>query len=158
MSSWPAYDRSGVRAQSLLGIFAAASLIWLADFPWGDVQDHPHWDVVGWIPLWSPPLSGFDVAVNLLLGVPLGIAIGLRFRHGTAVAVVVTLVAALLGEWSQLYSHTRFPSATDIAANVVGAVVACQATARLGRSRPATDVSLAAVQQTEVTPEETFRL
>lgn len=136
---------------------AAASVIWLADFPWGDLQDHPHWDTVGWVPFLSPPLSGLDVVVNLLLGAPIGIVSGRGFRHGTTMAILVTLGAALLGEWSQLYSHTRFPSATDIAANISGAVVACQATTRLGRPRHVRDVSVGAVSQTEVTPEETLR-
>ncbi len=152
-----AYDRSEVRTHGFWVMVAAASVIWLADFPWGDLQDHPHWDAVGWIPFVSPPLSGRDVAVNVLLGVPIGIAAGRRFRHGTTIAILVTLGAALLGEWSQLYSHTRFPSATDIAANISGAVVACQAATRLGRPWHARNVSIEAVSQTEVASEETFR-
>lgn len=152
-----AYDRSEVKTPDLWRLVAAASVIWLADFPWGDLQNHPHWDSVGWIPFLSPPLKAFDVAVNLLLGVPLGIVAGRVFRHGTAMAVLATLGASLLGEWSQLYSHTRFPSATDVTANISGAVVACQAVTRLGRPRHVTGVAVGAVSQTEVTPEETFR-
>lgn len=106
---------------------AAAALIVAVDVPWGDVQTHTHWGKVGWIPFVSGPVGSFDILQNLLLGIPLGAAAALFVRPAVPWAGALALAAAAAGEWTQLYSHTRFPSATDIACNMLGAMAAAAA-------------------------------
>lgn len=67
-----------------------------------------------------------DVIANLVLYLPLGLAID-RSAPITAVDYVVRLAgaAALSGalEATQLFSHSRFPSMTDLVCNVIGTAV-----------------------------------
>ena len=92
--------------------------------PWGDFQGHTHWDEVGWIPFVSWPVRNGDIVFNLLLCAPLGIASALYFRSRVLAAGVLAFLVSFSGEWLQVYSHSRFPSATDLFCNVAGAVVA----------------------------------
>ena len=102
-----------------------------ADWPWGDLQNHTHWDRVKWIPFVSPPVKPFDIVQNLLLFAPFGFFLGLAFQRtrGRALmrAGLLTLLIGFAGESSQLYSHSRFPSATDLVCNVAGATLAAAA-------------------------------
>ena len=102
-----------------------------ADWPWGDLQNHTHWAKVAWIPFVSPPVRPFDVLQNVLLFAPFGWFVALSSDHSrrgaVARAALLTLLIAFAGEASQLYSHSRFPSATDLTCNVVGATVAALA-------------------------------
>jgi glycopeptide antibiotics resistance protein len=77
---------------------------------------------VAWIPFVSPPIKILDIVVNLLLYAPWGY-FGARSMRVRRVWVVVALAAMLsfVTEWSQLYSHGRFPSATDLTCNILGA-------------------------------------
>lgn len=99
-----------------------------ADWPWGDLQNHTHWDKVAWIPFVSRPVTPFDIVQNVLLFAPFGFFVGLagtRTRPRAVVrAALLTLLIGFAGETSQLYSHSRFPSATDLACNVAGAALA----------------------------------
>ncbi len=97
-------------------------LIVLVVFPWFHYQNHTHWQRVAWIPFVSPPIKIRDIAVNLLLYAPWGY-FGARSMRSRRVWVVVALAAmlSLVTEWSQLYSHGRFPSATDLTCNILGA-------------------------------------
>jgi len=105
--------------------FAAwSALIVAATVPGKDFVGHTHWQKVQWIPFRSPPVKGFDVAANVLLYLPLGYTLLRalpRPRIWYAVAFASLLSVAL--EWSQLYSHWRFPSAQDVVCNVFGAWV-----------------------------------
>ena len=108
------------------GLRLSIALALAADFPWGDFQGHTHWANVGWIPFVSPPVRPGDIALNLLLFVPLGVFAARRVRaSGPALAqsTLFALVVSAIGEWIQLYSHTRFPSATDFSCNVAGALL-----------------------------------
>ncbi len=107
---------------SLAWVVGAGALVLAADFPWGDLRGHPHWGKIAWVPFVSPPLNLLDVAQNLLLCAPIGVTAALRFRKAPAAAAVIALGVGLVGEWTQLYSHSRFPSATDLACNLTGAV------------------------------------
>ena len=102
-----------------------------ADWPWGDLQNHTHWDKVAWIPFVSRPVTPLDIVQNLLLFAPFGFFVGLtapRTRGRALVrAALLTLVIAFAGEASQLYSHLRFPSATDLVCNIAGATLAASA-------------------------------
>jgi glycopeptide antibiotics resistance protein len=94
--------------------------------PWGDIKDHTHWQKVVWIPF-AAPIRPFDIVANVLLFVPFG-ALWRRaaFRSrllGPATALLLGASLSLGAEALQLYSHWRFPSATDVAMNVAGLVV-----------------------------------
>jgi glycopeptide antibiotics resistance protein len=111
-----------------VGIFlAACALILAIDYPWGDLRDHPHWTEIGRVPFVSPPIEAEDILGNFLLGTPVGLAASLTFRRAAIAAALVTLPVSLAGEAIQIYSHERFPSATDVACNVAGALAAALA-------------------------------
>jgi glycopeptide antibiotics resistance protein len=105
--------------------------------PWRNPQDHSHWARVRWVPFVTPPIRSFDMAANVLLYLPLGYALsGLRRRPSPLHAVAFAAALSLTTEWTQLYSHGRWPSMTDVTCNVTGAW--CGAWARgLGRSKSA---------------------
>jgi glycopeptide antibiotics resistance protein len=108
------------RSFELLG---ALALIVVAVFPWRSLQDHTHWEKVAWIPFVSPPIRLRDIVINAILFVPLGSAMRAQVLSNPFVLPACSaLVISLLAELSQLYSHTRFPSATDVTMNVFGAV------------------------------------
>jgi glycopeptide antibiotics resistance protein len=113
-----------VRRFGLSAVVMAALLPLFITVPWRDFQAHAHWDEVGWIPFVSWPVRGRDIALNLLLFGPLGIASALYFRRRVYAAGLLAFFLSFAGEWLQVYSHARFPSATDLVCNVVGAVVA----------------------------------
>jgi glycopeptide antibiotics resistance protein len=105
-----------------LGLVAAIAAIVAADFPWGELQDHAHWYKVAWIPFISPPVRLRDVAENILLFVPLGVMLAVNVRrHVTAVTFLIATALACAGELTQVFSHGRIPSTTDIVCNVAGA-------------------------------------
>ncbi len=102
--------------------------------PWTMYENHTHWQRVAWIPFVSPPIKIRDVAVNLLLYAPWGYfgARSLRSRPPSLlrsfgetgspwIVVALAAVLSLATEASQLYSHGRFPSATDLTCNILGA-------------------------------------
>ena len=103
----------------------------MAAFPWGDLQDHTHWSKIGWVPFVSPPIRLRDMALNTLLCAPIGGFAGRLFRRPLVMAFGLSLALSLTAEWTQVYSHTRFPSATDVTCNVVGAVTAATFARRL---------------------------
>ena len=108
------------------GLVLCIAIALAADIPWGDFQDHTHWQNVRWIPFVSPPVRPLDIALNLLLFFPLGVFAARRLRapaRTLAQSALVAFVVSVIGEWTQLYSHTRIPSATDVACNVAGALL-----------------------------------
>jgi hypothetical protein len=126
-----------------VGVLLSMAAVLAADLPWGDFHAHTHWRAVGWIPFVTPPVRAADILQNIALFLPLGFFAGLAARplpRAIVKSVLLALPVSLLGEWSQLYSHSRFPSATDVSSNLIGAIfgaaLACSAWA--GRSRRAT--------------------
>ena len=92
--------------------------------PWTDLQNHSHWSRVQWIPFVTPPIKLVDIVLNIALYVPFGywfIRWAGRRRGGIAVASAAAL--SVVTEWTQLYSHSRFPSLTDVTCNVIGTLV-----------------------------------
>ena len=72
----------------------------------------------------TPPIKLVDILLNVALYVPFGYWLTRwagRRRAGLAVASAGVL--SLVTEWTQLYSHSRFPSLTDVTCNVFGALV-----------------------------------
>jgi hypothetical protein len=122
-------------------LFAAVSLmpvrargwIWIAVVvvavvPWYDFQSHSHWRRVGWLPFLSPPVRLRDIVINTAMYVPFGLFFCGRDRATRLRQVLIVVAAFALSmttEASQSYSHSRFPSATDVAANTGGAALGC---------------------------------
>ena len=109
-----------------VGRLLAIGAVLAADLPWGDFHAHTHWRTVGWIPFVTPPVRAADILENIVLFLPLGFFAGLRARslpRALQKGVLLAFPASLLGEWSQLYSHSRFPSATDVSSNLIGAIL-----------------------------------
>jgi glycopeptide antibiotics resistance protein len=99
-------------------------LIALAVVPWANYQHHSHWQRIGWIPFGSPEVRLRDIILNVLLYAPWGYFCARSLRDGAGrIWLVIGFAAALsiTTEASQLYSHGRFPSATDVASNMLGA-------------------------------------
>jgi glycopeptide antibiotics resistance protein len=95
-------------------------------FPWFDVTDHTHWMKVTWIPF-APPWRPFDIVANVMVFIPFG-ALWRRARFGGVAGsqVLALTIGGLLSacaESAQLYSHSRFPSATDVTTNLIGIAV-----------------------------------
>ena len=105
-------------------VVVTALLALIVIFPWGDFQGHTHWDEVGWIPFASPPIRVRDIVLNFMLFMPLGTASALHYRTPVLAAGLIACVVSLFGEWLQVYSHSRFPSATDLVCNIGGALIA----------------------------------
>jgi glycopeptide antibiotics resistance protein len=94
----------------------------LCVIPW-DLQNHTHWAKVCWIPFVTPPVKASDIVANVLLYVPWGFSFVRRRAAPARLGWVIACAGALsiATEATQLFSHTRFPSATDVTCNVVGA-------------------------------------
>ena len=90
------------------------------------MTNHTHWAKVGWIPFVSPPVRAIDIIQNVLLFLPAGLFAarpGTPARSAAIRAVVVALPVSFAGEATQLWSHGRFPSATDLVCNLIGAAL-----------------------------------
>jgi VanZ family protein len=111
----------------------AARLLWMVvlvavSVPFDDLHAHTHWAKVGWIPFVprrGVPVKISDIIANVLLYVPLGYFEQPRRSRPRMVgqALGESFVIAFLTELTQLYSHSRFPSATDIVCDCAGAVL-----------------------------------
>jgi glycopeptide antibiotics resistance protein len=104
-----------------------ALIVAITVLPLDNFRGHSHWDQVNWIPFGGPRLKPFDVAANLGLFVPFGAwwpfrtPVAARRRRAIVVASALLLSASV--ELWQVYCHGRFPSATDLVANVAGAAL-----------------------------------
>lgn len=98
-------------------------IIVAATVPWTSFVGHTHWQKVQWIPFVTPPVKMLDILGNVLLYLPFGYgfvrAFPPRISPLRAAALAGTLSFAV--EWSQLYSHSRFPSVQDVLCDVLGA-------------------------------------
>lgn len=98
-----------------------------------------------WVPFITPPYKLRDVVANMLLYVPLGwwglrLRVRQEMRATVGVAVGVALVLSLGTEASQLFSHRRVPSTTDLVTNVCGAWLGARLAVR-HRERDVTSAS-----------------
>ena len=107
-----------------------SGVILLLTVPW-DLQNHAHWYNVAWRPFVGI-VRPVDLLLNFVLYLPFGAWVPLRRDR----LLVVGLLAAILSggcELSQVWSHSRFPSMTDLVMNTLGAVAG-----RLWRKRAVT--------------------
>ena len=104
-------------------------LILVLVLPWLNYQNHSHWARVGWIPFFSKEVKVRDIVANVLLYAPWGYFWARQRRDPSRRVWPVVVIAAALSiatEASQSYSHGRFPSATDVACNLMGAFVGAE--------------------------------
>jgi glycopeptide antibiotics resistance protein len=100
----------------------AVGLVLVAVLPWRGFTAHSHWDEVRWVPF-SSRLVVRDVVANLMLFLPFGAGVAMNVTQSpVGRAGGWGLALSLFGEFSQVFSHGRFPSATDVVCNVAGAV------------------------------------
>jgi glycopeptide antibiotics resistance protein len=92
--------------------------------PWSGWVGHEHWARVIWVPF-MPPLRLRDVVLNVIFYVPFGLFFpqGRRGAGKFALAVGCAFLLSVATELTQVYSHGRFPSMTDVATNTIGAAV-----------------------------------
>lgn len=101
----------------------ATFLVALGTFPF-DLQDHPHWYKVAWVPFATGIVRPHDIIVNVALYLPLGFSLQAgTVRDRRLLVVLVALALSTLLELTQVWSHWRFPSATDVTMNVAGALL-----------------------------------
>jgi glycopeptide antibiotics resistance protein len=106
-----------------IGLAVSLALAFAIDYPWSNWVGHTHWSRVGWIPFYSWPVSLRDIVENVLLFLPAGVCARLAFGdRGRLWGPLLSFPVAFVGEWTQLYSHSRFPSATDLVCNVLGSM------------------------------------
>lgn len=100
------------------------ALIMFATVPWHDFQNHTHWMKVQWIPFVTPPVRLRDILINIAMYWPLGYLFARQSGDNRSWlrAALFALGLSLFTEWTQLYSHSRFPSLTDTTCNVVGTI------------------------------------
>jgi hypothetical protein len=124
-----------------LGAVATLAVIGLATIP-RDFQDHAHWSKVAWVPFLTGPVKLHDMVLNVVLYLPLGYLLPIRSARVRLIsALVIGAALSMLLEWLQVWSHSRFPSATDFALNIVGSVLGAWLANRRDM-RPATDAPL----------------
>ena len=104
------------------GVWTA--LIVLIVLPWTSYVGHTHWARVAWIPFVSPPVPVGDIVRNVLLYLPWGYLYVRQSRKSRGAifrALGYAMALSVATEATQLFSHGRFPSSTDVTCNVAGA-------------------------------------
>ena len=93
--------------------------------PLSDFQGHAHWASVTWVPFLGPVDNLRDVVLNVMVFAPFGFLFAQGRPAIRLFALLGGLGAAVLlsaaGECYQVFCHNRFPSATDVASNSLGA-------------------------------------
>jgi glycopeptide antibiotics resistance protein len=95
--------------------------------PWSNWSVHPHLDHVEWIPF-SRNTRIRDIVLNVLFYLPVGyfhvsartVSPGMR---RVLEAGLIGLGLSVVTEASQIFSHGRFPAATDVLTNTTGAMI-----------------------------------
>jgi glycopeptide antibiotics resistance protein len=118
-------------------------VVWAVSFPWSGMTSRPQWNRVHWIPFTDPADRPRDVIANILLFVPFGFSYGRRGSWWKAMAIAG--VVSVIAEATQLFSTSRFPSATDVTAALggtgFGALASSLLTAMVSRDDSDTDAA-----------------
>ena len=104
-------------------------LVCLMSFPWVGFTTDAQWQRVTWVPFLNHRFGSLrtiaDVTLNGLLFVPFGFMVSRRrpLLRALPLAAAMALAISVPAEATQLFSTRRFPSATDVAMAIVGAIV-----------------------------------
>jgi glycopeptide antibiotics resistance protein len=109
-------------------------VVWAISFPWPGLTSRPQWNRVHSITFTDPADRPRDVIANILLFLPFGYSYGRRGAVWQAVAIAAGV--SITAEASQLFSTTRFPSATDVTAALIGAALGAVGSSLLTRTDP----------------------
>jgi glycopeptide antibiotics resistance protein len=91
--------------------------------PWGRFQDHSHWARVNWIPFGGWPFRPRDIVLNVLFYMPFGYLQARLTGHQPWLrAGLPAFALSTATEFTQVFSHGRFPSINDVICNVLGAL------------------------------------
>ena len=100
-------------------------MISIMTLPWSDFQGQALWGRISWVPFLAPVDNLRDVVLNVAVFVPFGFLLSDRRSLNRRLGLLGILGAASLlsgiGEFCQVYSPSRFPSATDVVSNTLGA-------------------------------------
>jgi len=104
-------------------------VVWAISFPWSGRTSRPQWNRVHSVPFTDPADRPRDVIANIILFVPFGFSCGRRGAWWKAVGIAA--VVSVIAETTQLFSTSRFPSATDVTAAIGGTAFGALASAVL---------------------------
>lgn len=107
-------------------------VVWIASFPLGPTV-RPQWNRVHPVPFSDPADKVADAAINLLLFVPFGFSFS-RWRPGAGRLGLAAAGVSTSAELLQLFSTVRYPSGTDVAYAVAGAMAGALVAAAVSRS------------------------
>ena len=100
-------------------------MVSIMTLPWSDFQGHPHWARVSWVPFLGPVDNLRDVLLNVAVFVPFGFLLAqgrsLIGPLGLLGFLGAPVLVSAAGEFYQVFCHSRFPSATDVVSNTLGA-------------------------------------
>jgi glycopeptide antibiotics resistance protein len=117
--------------QAKIGFALWVAVILFVVTPWYGIRDHSHWARVQWIPFVTPPIRFSDMLLNILFYMPFGFMYVRRSASARVwKAVLAGVVLSTATEVSQVYSHGRFPSTTDLICNTIGAYLGARWAAR----------------------------
>ena len=110
---------------SRFGLILSIGLIIYIVFPWRSYQEHAHWQRIQWLPFISPPVRLRDIIGNIVLYVPFGFfsAASTRRRDIWKWGMAYAVALGLATEFTQVFSHRRFPSMQDVLMNCLGAAL-----------------------------------
>jgi glycopeptide antibiotics resistance protein len=96
-------------------------IVWVVSFPLG-LTIEPQWSRIHALPFSDPSDKATDLILNVLLFVPFGYSLW-RWSGAFLVVLMGALLTSLSAELLQVFSTIRFPSGTDVATGVTGAML-----------------------------------
>lgn len=118
----------------LFGV-AVVCVVVAVTFPW-QLQDHPHWRNIRWWPFGPGIIRAHDIAINLALYFPLGLAVsGEASGRLRVLALAGAATLSLSIELAQVWSHSRIPTLLDVLLNVAGAAIGLAVSIAIRRNR-----------------------
>jgi glycopeptide antibiotics resistance protein len=95
-------------------------VVWAASVPLGFTTE-PQWDRVNLVPFGDSADKLSDLAINMLMFVPFGYSFA-RWPGGIARLLLAAAAVSVTAEMLQLFSTVRYPSGTDVANALAGAL------------------------------------
>ena len=122
-----------------LWLVSLAIIIALTTMPWSYYVDHSQWDRVTWVPFSDHELP--EILLNVALFFPFGYfypgpLYGPSLKQHWSLPLITAAMLSTGIEFFQVYTHTRFPSTTDICANLLGAILGLLLQRRWRREEP----------------------